>query len=200
MRVLSNYAVLGWGSLIWDLDNLAPFVALPWQMEAGPRLPMEFCRISAKRKMGLAVCLDSVEGAPCATHAVVSRRDRLADVISDLAMRERAAEEMIGGICLTTGAVQGRAEIAGIVRDWCVSAGWTGAVWTDLRGNYAELRGQAFSIADAMTYLQSLTGESLDEAVRYIHNAPATTDTPLRRALVAEDWWRDAVTALPENK
>jgi hypothetical protein len=38
--------------------------------------------------------------------------------------------------------------------------------------------------------LRCLTGDSLDEAVRYIENAPAATDTPLRRALSADDWWR----------
>ncbi len=184
-----RYAVLGWGSLIWDLEILAPHVRLPWAMEAGPRLPMEFSRISAKRRMGLVVCLDPA-GVPCPTHAVPSTRASLAEAVSDLARRERAPEERIGGVCLASGVAQGREPIAAVVRDWCAAAGWRGAVWTDLLPNYADLQGEAFTIERGIAYLRTLAGESLDEAVRYIENAPATTDTVLRRRLAADPWWR----------
>jgi hypothetical protein len=50
--------------------------------------------------------------------------------------------------------------------------------------------GEAFSIERGAAYLRTLAGESLDEAVRYIENAPATTDTPLRRRLGADPWWQ----------
>lgn len=185
-----RYAVLGWGSLIWDLDNLAPHVRLPWAMGAGPRLPMEFSRISAKRKMGLVVCLDPEIGVPCPTHAIGSIRGTLAGAITDLALRERAPELRIGGVCLASGAAQGREGIVEIVRSWCRQAGWRGAVWTDLLPNYAETAGEAFSLDRGMAYLRTLAGDCLDEAVRYIENAPATTDTPLRRRLAADPWWR----------
>lgn len=185
-----RYAVLGWGSLIWDLDNLAPFVRLPWAMGAGPRLRMEFSRISAKRKMGLVVCLDPDAGVPCATHAIESVRGSLQEVIDDLALRERAPRLRIGGICVASGAAQGREAIAGPVREWCHAAGWTGAVWTDLLPNFAETAGEAFTLASGVAYLRDLAGDSLDEAVRYIENAPAATDTPLRRRLAADPWWR----------
>lgn len=185
--------MLGWGSLIWDLDDLAPHVALPWRMRAGPRLPMEFTRISPKRKMGLAVCLDPEHGVGCATHAIASRRTALGGVIEDLAARERATVDMIGGVCLDTGAVQGRTAIAEAVGKWCAETGWTGAVWTDLRSNYTETSGEGFSVGRAMAYLRTLTGDSLVEAVRYIHFAPAETDTPLRRALAGDSWWQDQV-------
>ena len=185
-----RYAVLGWGSLIWDLDTLAPHVRLPWRMGAGPRLPMEFSRVSAKRRMGLVVCLDPEVGVPCQTHAIASARGALAQAIADLALRERAPELRIGGVCLASGAAQGREGIVGIVRDWCRQTGWTGAVWTDLLPNYAETAGEAFSPERGMAYLRTLAGDCLDEAVRYIENAPATTDTPLRRRLATDPWWR----------
>lgn len=184
-----RYAVLGWGSLIWDLDNLAPHVRLPWAMGAGPRLPMEFSRISAKRKMGLVVCLDPDAGVPCPTHAIESVRETLDAAIGDLALRERAPRLRIGGVCLATGAAHGRGPIAAVVHDWCRAAGWTGAVWTDLLPNYAETRGEAFSIDCGVAYLRTLAGDSLDEAVRYIENAPSATDTPLRRRLSGDGWW-----------
>lgn len=186
-----RYAIIGWGSLIWDLETLTPQVELPWKFEAGPMLRMEFSRISAKRKQALAVCLDEEHGEDCPTHVVASRRSKLPQVIVDLAARERAPVERIGGVCLETGLRQGRRIFISDVRDWCVENGWQGAVWTDLGSNYMALQRQAFSIAGAIAYLRTLQGEKLEEAVRYITNAPITTDTPLRRALLEEHWWRD---------
>ena len=185
-----RYAVIGWGPLIWDLEILTPHVELPWQMQAGPALPMEFSRISAKRKQALAVCLDIECGVPCATHAVPSRRNEIERVIEDLAARERAPAGRIGAVCLRTGQGQGRAEFGKIVADWCRERGWQGAVWTDLTSNFGEFEDRRFSVPHGADYLRRLQGESLDEAVRYITHAPVTTDTPLRRALDGDPWWQ----------
>ncbi|MEL6999690.1 MAG: hypothetical protein AAFP68_15625 [Pseudomonadota bacterium] len=189
-----RYAVLGWGSLIWDLEILEAHVELPWRMEHGPHLPMEFSRISAKRKMGLAVCLDHEFGQACPTHAVPSRRTEIGAVADDLARRERAPVEMIGAVCHATGTRDGRAEIVEIIADWCTEHGWTGAVWTDLRSNFTEMSGHAFSFDAAGAHLRTLTDEQLEEAVRYITFAPVATDTPLRRTLMQDPWWREAMS------
>ena len=203
-----RYAVIGWGSLIWDLEILTPHVETPWMMEAGPQLPMEFSRISAKRKMGLAVCLDSSMGDPCPTHVIPSTRETLVEAIDDLAARERAPFDRIGGVCLNTDARQGRRHFSDLVANWCEEHGWQGAVWTDLASNFQVLRNLPFSVARATEYLRSLQGESLNEAVRYIANAPGTTNTRLRRALESDPWWlermaergytpkRDSITSL----
>ncbi|MGF1501405.1 MAG: hypothetical protein ACFBSD_06275 [Paracoccaceae bacterium] len=192
---MDGYLILGWGSLIWDLDDLAPHVEGAWAMGAGPRLPMEFSRISAKRKGSLVVCLDPKDGVKCPTHAIRSRRGGLAAAVEDLARRERAPAKMIGGVCLATGTAQGRPKIVGAVRAWCRKTGAAGAVWTDLRPNFAEERGMPFQIAAGVAHMRALTGESFEEGVRYIASAPAETDTPLRRALGAEAWWQQAVAA-----
>ena len=63
---VSRYAIIGWGSLIWDLESLEPHVRGDWSMGAGPRLPMEFTRVSPKRKRALVVCLDAERTAPAA--------------------------------------------------------------------------------------------------------------------------------------
>lgn len=186
-----RYAIIGWGSLIWDLEILTPHVELPWQMSAGPRLPMEFSRVSVKRKMGLAVCLDVGSGDDCPTHIVPSRRETLSEAVADLAARERAPIERIGGVCLTSGAQQGRQHFTQVVRDWCRSHHWQGAVWTDLESNFLEMREMPFSVPVAIEYLKTLRGEQQEEAVRYITNAPKATNTPLRRALEQQAWWCD---------
>ena len=79
-------AVLGYGSLIWDLEILEPHVQGPWAMGGGPALPMEFSRISPKRKMGLVACLDPEHGVACPTHAIASRRDAVEAAAQDLAI------------------------------------------------------------------------------------------------------------------
>ncbi|MCL5776050.1 hypothetical protein M1105_03425 [Limibaculum sp. FT325] len=188
---MSQFFVLGWGSLLWDLENLAPHVAGAWQRRAGPVLPMEFTRVSPKRRMGLVVCLDARHGVGCATHAIASRRDRIEEVAADLAARERAADRHIGRVCLATDAAAGAsAEVIDAVAAWCRATGRRGAVWTDLPSNFAEHLGEPFSVPRALSYLRGLAGENLDEAVRYIESAPAETDTPLRRHLATDPWWR----------
>jgi hypothetical protein len=184
-------AILGWGSLLWDLDDLASKVEGGWTRGAGPRLPMEFSRVSAKRRMGLVVCLDAAVGVPCATHAIRSRRLRLDEAVADLAARERAAVDRIGWAEAGGRGASRLPPVARTVAAWCARHGWAGAAWTDLEPNFAAHAGRAFSVADGIGYLKGLTGGSLAEAHRYIRNAPPTTRTPLRRALARDAWWRD---------
>lgn len=187
---MSAFAVIGWGSLIWDLHDLAPVVRGPWRMREGPALRMEFSRISPKRRRALVVVLDPENGVPCQTHAIASRRDSIGRAVADLAARERCAPRRIGAVCLESGHRQGACpQIAGEVARWCRETGWRGAVWTDLVPNFAAETGRRFTVGTGLAYLRGLSGESRAEAVRYIDSAPAETDTPLRRALSAQDWW-----------
>jgi len=193
---MGGYAILGWGSLIWDLDDLAPKVAGGWALGAGPALAMEFSRISPKRKGALVVVLDPDHGAPCPTHAIASCRRDIGAAIADLAARERCMPERIGAVCRASGlARSARPGIAGQIADWCAAEGWQGAVWTDLPVNFAETTGTPFSVEAGLDYLAALGGDSRAEAVRYIAQAPAATDTRLRRALVDQAWWRAALDA-----
>lgn len=178
--------------MLWDLEILAPHVRLPWLIEGGPALPMEFSRVSAKRKLGLVVVLDPVNGVPCPTHAVASVRDSIAVAAEDLRARERAQSiAQIGAVCLETGLARSRhTQTASRVRTWCEQIGARGAVWTDLEANFRAHAGSTFSLDSARAYLRSLRADSLVEAVRYIDNAPAQTDTPLRRSLANDPWWQ----------
>jgi hypothetical protein len=197
MRAPDRIAILGWGSLLWDLDDLAPKVEGSWRIRAGPRLPMEFSRISPKRKMGLVVCLDPAAGVACPTHAIRSRRERVAEAVTDLAARERAPPGRIGW-ATAEGTGAGRMpEVVAAVTDWCRAGGWAAAVWTDLEPNFRATTGVAFGVAEGCAYLRGLEGASLIEAHRYIRNAPRTTRTPLRRALAADPWWRGLRGSLP---
>lgn len=192
MTLEGRIAIIGWGSLIWDLDDLAPKVEGTWLMGAGPVLPMEFSRVSPKRLQALAVCLDPKYGDPCQTNAIISTRDDIHQAAEDLRVRERAQRiDQIGHIHPASGALHTRIPALGpILEEWCAAMGAAGAVWTDLDDNFEGITGDPFTIANAISYLNGLTGESRKEAVRYITLAPVATDTPLRRALMNEPWWR----------
>ncbi|MEO0428740.1 MAG: hypothetical protein AAF160_14995 [Pseudomonadota bacterium] len=195
---MARFAIIGWGSLIWDMDGLDRHVDGAWRMGAGPVLPLEFSRVSAKRLGGLAVCIDPDHGARCPTHAITSVRGAIDAVIDDLATRERTAPERIGVAMADDGALRSRLPgIAEAVAGWCRIGGWDGAVWTDLDANFADEKGEPFSIPAAERHLAGLSGASHVEAVRYIEEAPRATDTPLRRHLARQSWWRAAAAALP---
>lgn len=185
-------AVIGWGSLLWDLDDLAPKVAGGWAMGAGPRLPLEFSRISPKRLMSLVVVIDPDHGADCPTHAIASIRDDIHHAAEDLRARERAGDvAQIGAVCAVTGfGRSAHPAIAARVAAWCARVGARGAVWTDLPRNFEAETGGPFSVAAGLAYLKGLTGAGAAAARRYIDGAPAATDTPLRRSLTQAPWWR----------
>ena len=186
---LSKIAIIGWGSLIWDLEILAPHTSGNWQMEAGPLLPMEFSRVSPKRKLGLAVCLDPAVGVPCRTHVIRSVRGDILQAVEDLRARERAPEGLIGAYHADF--QHGRMpEVVARVQAWCADKGWGGAVWTDLEPNFEAHTKRRFSVAEGIAYLKTLRRESLEEAYNYIQNAPAQTATPLRAALAEDSWWQ----------
>ncbi len=182
-------AILGWGSLIWDLEILTPHVRGDWHMSGGPALPMEFSRVSPKRKQALAVCLDPEVGVDCPTHAIASVRGDIARARDDLAARERAPLHRIGAFHRDGVAAGRMPAVVARVRAWCDSTGWAGAVWTDLEPNFLAETGQPYTVVAGIAYLKTLTGESLYEAYHYIQNAPAQTRTPLRTALQDDPWW-----------
>ncbi|MDF2231360.1 hypothetical protein P2H44_02225 [Albimonas sp. CAU 1670] len=184
-------AIVGYGSLIWDLEILAPWVEGPWRMGEGPAMPLEFSRVSPKRRMGLVVCVDPGQGAPCPSHAIASRRSDVDAARADLAARERAPLARIGWVCLRSGRGEGR--IAGGVRDWAAAMGLAGAVWTELDPNFEDHAGVPFGFEAGEAWLLGLAGADRDEAVRYIANAPPATDTPFRRRLAERPWWRAEV-------
>lgn len=184
--------VLGYGSLIWDLDDLAPRVRGGWHMAAGPSLPLEFSRVSPKRKLSLVVVIDAAAGDPCPTHAIESTRDTVAEAVVDLAAREHTEVGKIGWVDREAGTASAQdAAIAERVRDWCDARQARGAVWTDLDANFEQATGAPFTVARGIAYLRGLEGESLAAAREYIDGAPVPTDTPLRRALAAQAWWRE---------
>ena len=76
-------AVLAWGSLVWDRRSIG--IAGDFE-PTGPRLPIEFCRISGGGRLTLVV--DEALGTPCVTYAALSAFGDLGAAIEDLRVRE----------------------------------------------------------------------------------------------------------------
>tara|TARA_B100001175_G_C19414392_1_gene592835 strand:+ start:496 stop:1077 length:582 start_codon:yes stop_codon:yes gene_type:complete len=187
---MSKIAVIGFGSLLWDLDDLAPKVSGEWKMYEGPILPLEFSLVSRKRHYALALVIDYGDGAPCPTCVIDSVRSEIGAAIVDLANRERMEPTNIGFVDRNTGASHShREETRNTFWNWIEDSTYDGAVWTDGERNFEALTGRAFSLKTAQDHLRSLQGISLEEARRYIRNAPARVETPLRQALEGAPWW-----------
>jgi len=187
---MSKIAVIGFGSLLWDLDDLAPKVSGEWKMYEGPILPLEFSLVSRKRHYALALVIDYGDGAPCPTCVIDSVRSEIGAAIVDLANRERMEPTNIGFVDRNTGESHShREETRNTLWNWIENSNYDGAVWTDGERNFEALTGRAFSLQTAQDHLRSLQGISLEEARRYIRNAPARVETPLRRALEGAPWW-----------
>ncbi len=178
-----NIAILGYGSLIWDLECLAAHVSGPWR-SGGPALPVEFSRISPKRLQALVLIVDTRLGHACPTCYIRSARNRLDEAVTDLAARERCERRFVH----TARAGERRTPLDGSVSAWLESEGLDAALWASLPGNFEEVSGTPFSHTNALAWLRGLEGDSLDEARRYIASAPSSTDTPLRRYLADKDW------------
>ncbi|MEE3288927.1 MAG: hypothetical protein VX249_12050 [Pseudomonadota bacterium] len=184
------YAIIGFGSLIWDLDDLRPWVTGEWDFYSGPILPLEFSLVSAKRKQALALVIDDIDGQNCPTCVIRSRRDSLALAVSDLATRERAAIDKIGYLDGNSGTQWSRSNTTlDTVERWLQRSSFDGAAWTDGERIFEKATGEPFSVPAAVAHLRDLQGESLSEAHRYIQMAPTRVDTPLRRALAEQSWW-----------
>ncbi len=185
-----SIAIIAYGSLIWDEECLAPHIEGGWRQRQGPRLPVEFCRISPKRKGALVLAIREGAPWPVATAVTKSCRKELAEAAADLARRERAP---LAAISMADGI---RAEncseaIGRIVNDWLAGQEeFRAAVWANLPENFAEETGAPFSHARGVEWLRGLGAESLAEAWRYITFAPRETDTPFRRHLAGDPWWR----------
>jgi len=183
-------AILAYGSLIWDEENLAPRITGGWRRGHGPVLPVEFCRVSPKRGRALVLALDEEAGAPVPTSHTTSRRHRVEEAVADLAARERCAPRYIGIAHHDGRHAQCSARIARVVNAWLALTDYDAAIWAGLPANFEEHAGTPFSHEAGLAWLRQLPPASLQEGWRYITNAPGETDTPFRRFLARQAWWR----------
>lgn len=185
-------AILGWGSLLWDPKDLA--TEGEWQPD-GPRLPIEFARISGKNKNRLTlVCL---EGGPrIRTYWINSNKTRLSEAREDLRSREgkRVDIGQIGyvarGGCSWVVPFH---QITKTLREWlAIKRDLDAVIWTGLDSNFLREPRRDFSVERGVEWLSELVKQRKHaKAEEYIRKAPPQTDTRLREQCRMLFGWKD---------
>ena len=176
-------AVLAWGSLIWNPDNLQ--VRNPFA-EGGPALPIEFSRVSGNGRLTLVI--DESDGQVCNTYFAMSSYTELDEARENLRVRENMKHvNGVGFVDFVSGEVSQRAlerhpNAITVISRWAAHRNLDAVIWTALAGNFSEKLKRTFGIEEALSYLESLPRDSFALAAHYINSAPATVQTQFRNA------------------
>ena len=176
-------AVIGWGSLVWDPRDLD--IELTWCQD-GPRLPVEFSRVSLDSRLTLVL----VEDVPVQTTLwAVNRKATLEEAAKDLQAREGCGARGIG----TWPRLEHRSRVTiydEIVNAWVAPTGLDGVVWTALGPTDRDKRPGWMSETERLEYLKGLVAAGKAEAARkYIECAPAQIETSFRVLVRRELGW-----------
>lgn len=176
-------AILGWGSLVWDSRELP--LQSDW-MQGGPKLPLEFSRVSKDGRLTLVINMEHGAHVP-SRYAASSRKD-LGDAIADLRDREGTVRKCIGFVDVTSDTTSKtefpeQANVFDSMLEWCRSNSFDAVVWTALSSQFKLETGKLFTVDNAIEYLRSLPRTVHDNALQYIKKAPVEVDTPVRKKL-----------------
>ena len=189
---MTKIAILGWGSLLWDTAQ-PQFEAQhdEWRFD-GPALKLEFSRKSASRLNALTLVIDRVHGQECKVAYALSKRRTVEEAKADLRAREGTTAENIGFIFADDSRRQGRdGNSLDAILQWAKRGVVDIVVWTDLPGSFDNVPADAF-LDTALRHVQQLPPEGKVKAAEYVWRAPDFIQTPLRKALQAEPWFRYA--------
>jgi hypothetical protein len=175
-----NIAVLGWGSLVWCPGQLR--IKSAWHNN-GPRLEVEFARISKDGRLTLVIHPGSGEQQ---TYWAVSECEDVTAAIENLADREGCNKNKIGVEQRDHASTEAR------IRDWLkLKPDVDAAVWTNHRSNWTDKRGKEFSCEEARLYIRELGRQKRARAEQYVRNTPVQIQTKLRERLRNELGWSD---------
>jgi hypothetical protein len=171
-------AIIGWGSLVWDPRNLARTGG--WRTD-GPRLPVEFSRISADGRLTLVIHLTSDLQQ---TYWALSSLDNLEAARENLRARECTGRTSIHW-ATRTDAHDPVSPIVATTQRWLRERTVDAAIWTGLAPT---IDGDV--VANAVAYLSGI-GED-DERWRrvreYVVKAPPQIQTRVRRTMQVSGW------------
>jgi hypothetical protein len=181
-------ADLAWGSLVWDSRELAFAEAF---RADGPRLPIEFCRVSGDGRLTLVI--EEVLGTSCRTYFAGSASGDLDAAIENLRVREEMpGAKGVGFVDVASNKQSDRAsnrhpKAVESIKTWTRANGFDAAIWTALASNFdgADKAGESFSLEAAIRYLEMLDVARLSAALGYTRSAPPEVQTPVRAAVNA---------------
>jgi len=159
----------------------------PWKFN-GPRLSIEFSRISERRRGALTLVVDD-HGTPTTVAWCLSNRNEVDDAAHDLRVREDTTIANIGRVELNR-AADNSTGVAATVAAWAKRSKLDAAVWTALPSNFSSRVGKPFSVEAAVAYVKGLSPEGKAKAAEYVWRAPDFVQTPVRAVLQREPWFR----------
>jgi hypothetical protein len=178
-------AILGWGSLLWEVRPEFDQWHESWQYD-GPSVKLEFSRVSTSRSGALTLVIDPKHGSPVTVAYCISKRSDPEDVIRDLQIREDTTPGNIGHFPHGANEELRDPESYNSIALWAQEHEIDYVVWTNLASNFEEYTGRQFSIPDAMSYLRRLNEIGREKAREYVRRAPRFVRTNLRDALRSE--------------
>ncbi|PHS32748.1 MAG: hypothetical protein COA95_03115 [Methylophaga sp.] len=178
-------ACLGWGSLIWNQDNLP--LSSGWNSD-GPNLPIEFARESADGRMTLVLLDDAKQST--ALWAILSATD-IEIAKADLAKREGVSENnikySIGYWESNSGMSHGTCSEE--ISRWALEKELDGVVWTNLKYGFQSARGKLPTLAGVIEHLNGLSPEKKCVAEEYVRKTPVQVRTEFRNELENKLGW-----------
>lgn len=187
MKMQSQFACIGWGSLIWHPDTL-PCTG-EWKKD-GPWLPVEFARQSLDKRITLVICPEVPLVQTCWSKLTVLNIDA---AISHLAHREcpgaprHWADSNVGCWTRSSEIVRGRCTEA--ISKWAEDQGLAGVVWTNLPCRFSGESGVMPTGENIIAHLRSLKGPDRSRAETYVRRTPKQIDTRYRRLIEQHFGW-----------
>lgn len=175
-------ACLGWGSLVWDPQELP--IQSEWFTD-GPYIQVEFLRQSDDGRITLV--LNGSAPRVRSLWALMDYTD-IAAAREALRIRERVPPKRSARIAGWTKGEKSP-ELIHDLPEWAASHGLEGVVWTALFSRFNGEEGYIPTIEQVLDYLKGLTGPVRELAERYIRYAPQQVDTPYRRHIEAALHW-----------
>lgn len=182
-----NIACLGWGSLIWDPQDLP--IQRCW-FKDGPLLPIEYARHSRNNCITLVIVPVAryvrTLWTPMLTNDIDTAKKKIAE-------REgiRIEENITKYIAHlnVNGSFDGKDPIANIIGRWASSLGLDAVVWTNLPPKFNGEVGRIPTVEEVISFLNIQSSETKKRAEEYIRRSPLQIDTEYRRRIEAELNW-----------
>jgi hypothetical protein len=183
-------AILGWGSLVWNPENLEidKTKGQNGWLSDGPMLPIEFARISNDGRLTLVIVPGKDE---IKTLYSISRFVDLDHVILDLACREGCPKSKIGYFVKSEGTYHSKSNIRNNIESWIINQKEEieAVIWTDLSMNFKEKIGVELSLENVINYLRYQPQDVKVKTEQYIRRAPTVVNTAIRRITETEFGW-----------
>ena len=175
---MTNIACLGWGSLIWDSEELP--IRTRW-FEDGPLIPVEFARHSKGDRITLVIVPDA---RPVPALWALMDSDSLDVARKHLREREDTIDRYIRDWSRETDSPECIPELS----EWAFARNVDHVIWTGLPPKF-ESKNRLPSEEDVLKHLRQLRGKARQDAERYIRRAPPQIDTEYRQGIEAELQW-----------